>query len=56
MTKKDYVQIAAVIKNMFAEIIDGEAKKDWIIDLFSEMLIKDNPDFDKDKFTQAILD
>ncbi len=45
MTKKDYVKIAAVLRDTTAP--------DYIVDAFADMLARDNPAFDRARFIAA---
>lgn len=57
MTRKDYVAIAKIINSYFdlADQHDGLNANvhDFLIDPFVDLLAKDNPNFDKDRFWEA---
>ena len=52
MTRKDYVKVADILAGYKLAMIDGYWWEDLIND-FADMFAEDNPNFKRDKFTQA---
>jgi 3-methyladenine DNA glycosylase AlkC len=50
MTRKDYVKIAKVISTLW---VMSQYNRESIANDFADMLEKDNPNFDRDKFLTA---
>lgn len=55
MTKKDYIKIANVLKNLGGfKIVVNPCQLDMIIEQFCYMLADDNSKFDSDKFIKYV--
>ena len=52
MTRKDYVATAEIL-NKFVDRIDSHEFNDLVFE-FSEMFLADNPNFNTDKFDEAV--
>jgi len=50
MTRKDYIQIAKVLREH-----NGEYSITAIVETFVEMLELDNPNFDAERFIEAVM-
>ena len=58
MTRKDYVATAEVLNKVFTQYQMqefGPALVEKMINEFSEMFVKDNSNFDKTKFENAVM-
>ena len=58
MTRKDYVATAEVLNKVFTQYQMQEfapALVEKMINEFSEMFVKDNSNFDKTKFENAVM-
>ena len=53
MTRKDYVEVAEIISGYRGAMIDEFWFEDLVND-FSELFEKDNPNFDRSKFKNAV--
>ena len=53
MTRKDYVAVADIL-NIFRDDVEKQTMLD-LINEFSDLFEEDNPNFKRDKFTEAVL-
>jgi hypothetical protein len=51
MTRKDYVSVAKILNDAINGVLDSEEE---VIQAFVEMFEADNPNFDADKFVEAV--
>ena len=55
MTRKDYVSTAQILNNCDLWVSEPNALYDLALE-FSKMFASDNPNFDKDRFLNAVLE
>lgn len=53
LTKKDYIKVARILKSRCYDKVN--LNRDDLINDFCEWFTADNPNFDKEKFKEAIL-
>ena len=53
MTRKDYVKIAAIIKDIDTDNTSQVYRKRLVAEKIAEVLAEDSPRFDRDKFLSA---
>jgi hypothetical protein len=52
MTRKDYVAVAEIL-NSFQDVIADQFTFEDLVNEFADFFASDNPNFKRDKFTQA---